>query len=75
MIKPQQLRNNLFIVRGKDSGLAAWHILLVDKLKLILFERAVATGTLDVADFGQVLKSGWGENPPEDVVEKIKEQY
>ena len=54
----------VYLVRGKDGDKPAWHFILVDKVKEDDFNAKVATGTIDVADYGQIICSGWGENPP-----------
>lgn len=61
----------LYRVRGKDRGIPAWHYVMVDKSLLGLFLKRTNGGSLDVTDFGTVLKSGWGENPPESTNEEI----
>ncbi|KJV63794.1 hypothetical protein APHMUC_0072 [Anaplasma phagocytophilum str. ApMUC09] len=33
------------------------------------------SGSMDVALYGEILYSGWGENPPEDMVQKIKDEF
>ena len=71
----QTLGDRLFLVRGKDKGKAAWHYVLVDKSKLSLFHKKVDGDSLDVADFGAVIKSGWGKDPPKEVKEKVDNQY
>lgn len=58
-------KERLFLVRGKDRGRPAWHYVTVEKPLLGLFHKRTNGGKLDVADFGIVLESGWGENPPE----------
>ena len=73
-----RIKSRLFyLVRGKDRGCPVWHYVLVDEEKLDNFNAQVATGTINVADYGRVLKSGWGKDPPKDipVVRKIKLQY
>ena len=65
----------LFLVRGKDRGKPAWHYVLVDKHKLEMFLEKSKSGSLDVALYGEILYSGWGENPPEDIVQKIKDEF
>ena len=74
-----KLQNSLgdlvYLVRGKDAGRAAWHYVLIDRVKLPLFKQKLKTGSLDVSEFGKVLYSGWGENPPADIVAEIKKQY
>lgn len=36
-----------------------------------LFLKWTKGGILDVADFGTILKSGWGENPPESTIKEV----
>lgn len=64
-------KERLFLVRGKDRGNPAWHYVMVEKCLLGLFRKRTNGGQLDVADFGIVLASGWGENPPEDKAAEI----
>ncbi len=61
----------LYLVRGKDKGRPAWHYVMVEKPLLGLFLKRSNGGSLDVADFGTVLKSGFGVNPPESIVEEM----
>ena len=61
----------LYLVRGKDKGRAAWHYVLVKKHLLAIFLKRTNGGRLDVADFGDVLGSGWGKNPPKGTRDKI----
>ena len=56
--------DRIYLVRGKDRGKAAWHYVLVKKHLLGLFLKLANGGSLDVADFGAVLRSGWGKDPP-----------
>jgi hypothetical protein len=65
----------VYLVRGKDAGRSAWHYVLIDRMKLPLFKQKLKTGSLDVSEYGKILYSGWGENPPEEIVEEIKKQY
>ena len=67
----------LYIVRGKDQGKAAWYCLLVDKMKLPLFLGTMKTSpdVIHLDDFGKVLYSGWGEDPPQDLIDDIRAQH
>lgn len=66
----------VYLVRGKDKGEAAWHYILIkNKATLPLFLKAIDTDSVDIATFGKILHSGWGENPPEEVVEDIKKRF
>ena len=67
--------SKLFLVRGVSSEKPVWHFILVDELKLALYEKAVAFDSIDLANYGKVLHSGWGENPPEEIVQKLRTQF
>ena len=61
----------VYLVRGKDKGKPAWHYALIEEDKLNMFKDKVESGTVDVAEYGVVLKSGWGKDPPEEVKSAI----
>ena len=65
----------LYLVRGKDKDKPAWHYVLVDKEKENQFRAQVATGKIDVAEYGKVLYSGWGKDPPEEKEKQISDQF
>ena len=67
----------VYLVRGKDRGRPAWHYVLVvdDEDTMRKFLEKVSSGQVDVADYGRVLHSGWGEYPPNDIRERIEEEY
>ena len=64
-------------VRGTDRGRPAWHCVLLadDAEKIKSFHEAVASGNLDVAEYGTILQSGWGDDTPEDIVEQIIKKH
>ena len=63
----------IYLVRGEDRGKPAWHFVLVAKDLVSFFLRRTNGSSLDVTDFGRVLKSGWGKDPPEDIRKSIRE--
>ena len=65
----------IYLVRGKDNGRAAWHYVLVKKHLLGLFLKRIKGGVIKVADFGHILRSGWGKDPPEGTTDKILKEY
>jgi len=67
----------LYIVRGKDKGKAAWYCLLVDKRKQPLFIAHMKTkpDIVHLDDYGKVLYSGWGQNPPLDITDQLAASY
>lgn len=67
----QDPKHRCYLVRGKDRGRPVWHYVMVSKTLLGLFLKRTKGGRLDVADFGTVLKSGLGENPPESTRKEV----
>ena len=63
------------LVRGNKRGRAAWHYVLVKKHLLGLFLKRVKGGLINVADFGDILRSGFGQDPPEGTADKILKEY
>ena len=68
----QNTEERVFLVRGKDKGKAAWHYVLVDKALLGSFRKYSKGGNIDVAKFGTVLASGWGQDPPDSKREEMR---
>ena len=68
--------SRLFTVRGKDQGRQAWHLAIIDKDKVDEFKARTSSGreTVDIAKYGKVLKSGFGEDPPKEAF-KVFERY
>ncbi len=65
----------IYIVRGKDEGRPAWHLVKVDRSKLVSFKQALSTRSLDVSEYGEILHSGWGEDPPKEIMRELAEKY
>ena len=62
------------LVTGDDRGRPGWHyVLLVDNEETISIYRNKITGenagkhSLNMTQYGQILMSGWGQKPPNDV--------
>ena len=71
--------DRIFMVRGKDRDRPAWHYVLlvddqdtIDRFKELTMGENAGKYTTNVNDYGLVLKSGWGEEPPNDVKEWIE---
>jgi len=64
------------IVTGTDGGRAAWHCVLVEKAELKNFMETVdGTSSVNVETFGRILESGWGDTPPQDVLDRLADEY
>lgn len=64
------------LIYGDYHGLATWCYVLVDRLKLpLLLRRPKGASVVELKQFGEVICSGWGKQPPESVKAQIREQY
>ena len=67
--------DRVFLVTGDNQNKKAWYYVLVQKTKLPLFKREVQTDFIDLSLYGDILYCGWGEEPPEDISQKIKDEF
>jgi hypothetical protein len=67
--------DRVLTVRGRTKKSPVWHCVLVDQDKIETFKNKVATGTVDVACYGEMLYSGWGDHPPKDIIRQIKMRF
>jgi hypothetical protein len=66
----------IYYVTGTDfTGQKAWYYLLIAKGKALLFQDAFASGNLRLSEYGKIIASGYGEEPPEELIAKLKEEY
>ena len=68
------LKSRVFKVRGKDRGRQAWHLVLLSSKSEEYKEQFVEklkSGTINVANWGYVIESGWGEDPPQSIMDKV----
>lgn len=65
----------IYLSQGTYAGRAVWHYVLVDKMRLPILQKRAQTEAIDLKDFGHILFSGFGEQPPEEVTSFIKQKY
>jgi len=68
-------KNTLFLIRGKDNDKPAWHYVLVDAFKIKELKDKEKGTNMDVTDYGTIVKSGWGTDPPAAIKEEIESKY
>ena len=70
------LTERVYLVRGNDrrQNRPAWQYVLVNDDYLEQFLERTKGGSLDVADYGQVLLTGWGKDPPEHITKLVGER-
>ncbi len=67
----------VYLARGPEtaSGKSAWYYIRIQsRMKLALFLKQIKTG-LTLTDYGTILYSGWGEEPPPYIKQKIQDQF
>jgi len=65
----------IYLSQGFFNGRPTWHYLRVNKLKLPLLIENAKKGEIDVVDYGNILFSGFGQNPPDEVKDFVQKKY
>jgi type IV secretory pathway TraG/TraD family ATPase VirD4 len=65
----------VYLVRGKDRGREAWYYVLVNKKPQVVFEKDLKRGSVVLTDYGDVLMSGWGKDPPPEASRRAREEW
>ena len=61
----------IYTVRGTDRGWDAFHLVLVARTLFKDFKEKIRLGSINVADYGYVIESGWGKDPPDEIIKKL----
>lgn len=61
----------VYLVKGYSNEWPVWHYVVIDSLKLAIFKRMLNSQSMDVSEYGHILDSGWGAEPPADATLKI----
>ncbi len=62
------------LIKGVDQGRPVWYYVRVEKAKFALYEaRVKRKEQINLQDYGEILHSGWGDNPPENIQELYKD--
>lgn len=65
----------IYLVKGVDDNRNAWYYVLVERLKLSLFLKALNDEIIHLENYGQILYSAYGDEPPQDITDKLKKEY
>lgn len=76
-VDPQKraLAQYIYLVKGVDAGRNAWYYVLVEKLKVQLFLKALNDEIIHLEKYGKILYSAYGDEPPAEITNLIKEEY
>lgn len=67
---------NLWLLRTRDSqGRVCYFYVLVDPLKKAILDRQTGQSNLTITDYGTIVESGFGENPPPAIAARMKAEY
>jgi hypothetical protein len=65
----------IYLVKGVDEGRNAWYYVLVERLKVSLFLKALKDPIIHLENYGEVIHSAYGDNPPQEITDKLKKEY
>lgn len=57
-------------IKLRKHGVLSWHYVQVSKVKAPLLMQASTSTAIDLNDYGTVLESGWGSEPPHTIQSK-----
>ena len=68
--------DRLFYIKATaNNGLPAWYFVFVRPAKLAAFQRLTKSDVYDIADYGDVIKSGYGRQAPKEVICLMNTEY
>ncbi len=65
----------IYLVKGVDAGRNAWYYVLVDRLKVQLFLKALNEEIIHLENYGKILHSAYGDEPPAEITQALKDEY
>lgn len=65
----------IYLVKGVDAGRNAWYYVLVERVKLQLFLKALNDDIIHLENYGKILFSAYGDEPPQNITDSLKEEY
>ena len=65
----------IYLVKGVDAERNAWYYVLVERLKVQLFLKALNDEIIHLENYGKILFSAYGDEPPSAITEQLKEEY
>jgi hypothetical protein len=74
-IKKKMQADLIYLVKGVDAGRNAWYYVLVDRLKVQTFLKALNDDIIHLENYGKILYSAYGDEPPQDITDSLKEEY
>jgi hypothetical protein len=73
--KKRALAKYIYLVKGIDANRKAWYYILVEALKVQLFLKALNDDIIHLENYGKILYSAYGEEPPAHITQALKDEY
>jgi len=69
--------DGVYLVRGgrDHTNRSAWYFIRVHSPKIRAFFKAISGGKIDLAAYGEIIESGYGEAPPETIIAHMRAHY
>lgn len=69
--------DRVYLVKGEDKDRPAWYYVLLvdDEDTIVRFKDALNDDIINLENYGRILHSGFGKEPPNDVTYKLKKKY
>ena len=62
----------LYLIKGKDAGREAWWYILLHNTQVApIFLKKLGIDGEKISDYGEVIRCGWGKEPPDEVRKNI----
>lgn len=73
----QSRGENIYLVQGggDHTGQSAWYFVRVQAAKARAFLKAIAAGSINLTQFGEIVESGYGKEPPYSILTRMREEY
>jgi hypothetical protein len=68
-------KSDIFLVVSKTGADYAWYYVLLEKSKKHVFSRILGNKPLQLADYGKILYSGWGQTPPDEIRMAVEKEF
>ena len=65
------MSESVYLINGEEEGVRTWYYVRVDSLKQSSIQRLTPHKNSNLHEIGEVLFSGYGDTPPNDIREAV----
>ena len=67
--------SGIYLITGEEKNKAAWYFVKIERFKQPIFEKEITEGKsgINLKQYGEIIVSGWGEKPPQDIINKYSD--